>query len=381
MVEPQDHRHTLPWRAVGGHIWALPTEEGASPIAVTSDAMSPPALAEHIVTLHNADVHAATQLPLDASAAADAYMAEQWPTHTPADPVGLERVRDGYVDGYKTGWQEGVHVSAEEAENDLKMIRSLQSQVNAAYARAEAQEQRAQDLAEGRNAAAARVGELENEKAKAVRYAQDAEAAWRASQRVVEQVRAELGTTHAANVRLKESLAKLSERFQDLEHEHSDLLDDARIVASLSSAPGARQAAAERIRKMSPAVQDHLDEFEQEVAGKPVSERLELPEVTVRRGGIQFPTPDPSDDYDKGVPLHGAGHHIPSYAEGYRNGRNDTQQGYREPLETRDQALYAAHLLLAESVAAHEGTRTQWQKAVRRWQDEYVNVFGDGDAA
>lgn len=373
MSEPQDRRHFLPWRAVAGHIWAIPAEEGASPIAVTSEALSPPPLAEHIVTLHNAEVHTRTQLPLDASASADAYMAEQWTGANINDSVGLTNVRTAYVDGYKVGWQEGVHVSREEAENDQKVILSLRNQVDAAYKRAEGQEERAQDLAAGKNAAIQRIGETER--------------AFATSQREVQRYHAELSGVLDTNRRLQTSLAQLSERYQELEGAYSDLSDDARVACSLSSSPGAREAAMERIRKQSPAVQDHLNEFEQEVQaprgllGEQDSYGVLLPEMSVRRGGIQFPTSDPSDDYDKAVPLHGAGHHIPSYAEGYRNGRNDTQQGYREPLESRDQALYSAHLLLAESVAAHEGTRTQWQKAVRRWQDEYVHVFGDGDTA
>ena len=80
--------------------------------------------------------------------------------------------------------------------------------------------------------------------------------------------------------------------------------------------------------------------------------------------------------YDKTRSLRGKGHHSPSYAEGYKDGRNDTAMAFRDPLSERDQALYAAHLLLAESVAAREETRIPWQKAVRRWQDEYVAVFG-----
>lgn len=411
--QPQDQRLALPWNAMGGQIWATPKEQGAAPIAVSREVFSPPVLSQYLASLHNTDLHARQQLPLDASAAADEYMATQYASMTPHDTVGLERVRDGYVDGYKEGWREGVHISREEAENDKKMIASLKAQVDAAYARAEAmqetieqwrgssdtlkkqrddetaarafQEQELKRVIRERDAALAELKECREANVTWQRESNDLQAALRSTRSDVITYRglAEQGAKAEANLReLRVTHAELSEDYEEL-------LDDARIIASLGTAPGAREAAMKRVRARSGAVQDHLEEFEQEVAagkgqdptgvGAAVLDALGLPEMSVRRGGMQFPAPDPealTDAYDRAAPLHGQGHHTPSYAEGYRNGRNDIAQAFREPMDQRDQALYAAHLLLAESVAARPETRVPYQRAVRRWQDEYVTVFG-----
>lgn len=85
-----------------------------------------------------------------------------------------------------------------------------------------------------------------------------------------------------------------------------------------------------------------------------------------------------ADAYDKGIALEGVGHHTASYAEGYRNGQGDTTAAYREPMNERDQALYAAYLLLTEARTGRFDTRNPWGKAVDRWRDEYVKVFGGG---
>ena len=369
MTEPQDHRYALRWTHTRqGALLAEPREQGASPIVVGSIEGPEGQMALYIAGLHNAFRHQQEQLPNDASGAADAYMAEQWAGADLNDSVGLVNVRTAYVDGYKVGWQEGINVHREEAQNDQRVILSLRNQVEAAYRRAEAMQESIEQwrgssdtLKKQRDDETAARAFQEQELKRVIQERDDALVAWRASQKEREREGGELRAKHQELVRVQARLSGLAELAED----YRDLLDDARIVASLSSAPGARQAAAERIRRHSPAVQDHGEEFEQAVT---------LPNPGSHPDGIR--KDEPTDDYDKSTVLHGNGHHSPSYAEGYRDGRNDTAQAFKEPMDNRDQALYAAHLLLAESVAARPETRHPYQRAVRRWQDEYVAVFG-----
>lgn len=363
MSEPRDNRPNLPWVAQGGHIWTEPPIPNAAPLAVTSEALTPPQMADYIVGLHNAALRAATVTD-DVRDKGTAYANENYP----GEPIELKGiVQSTYIEAFNEGWA----ASAADVEQTIRDIAeqnaSLKAQVDAGY-------QRAEGLASANAALNERNAELA--------------AALRTVTKDRDTYRLDLGSNVQRAGLLQSRVNQLSDQLQDAETELSDLRDDARIAASLSSSPGAREAAMERIRRRSPAVQDQLEQFGRDVEANPLGEAPTLGQRAPFGDLSDYPPsdkaaqePGPITSYDKGKPLAGIGHHSPSYAEGYRIGREDTQQALREPIESSGQALYAAHLLLAESVAAHEGTRTQWQKAVRRWQDEYVRVFGDEDQA
>jgi hypothetical protein len=353
MSEPQDQRLGVPWNTTGKEIWTEPPVSGAPPLMVANLETTVEGLAGYLARVHNAHLRTADPLT-DVGTAADAYLQNQWN----GVEHGTEQiVRTAYVDGYGDGWRASTAVG--EAQ-----YRDLTGQVEAKDARLETMAGQLQRCQEDRN---------------------EIVAGWRAKQNEVEQVRADYQKALNELGALKKAHATLAERLADLEEAHRDLLDDARIAASLTTSPGAREAAAERIRRLSPTVQDQLQQFALDVQANPLGETPILP-PNAQGGYPALPTDYPPNDaagqapapdsYQKDRFIHGIGHHTPSFHEGYRLGHSDASQAYREPMDQRDQALYAAHLLLAESVAAREETRVPWQRAVGRWHKEYVAVFG-----
>lgn len=390
MSEPQDHRRDLPWRVEidqhepgrPGSIWTEPPIAGAAPLLVVQ-MLHPSALASYITELHNAALDYRSHLP-DLTLSADGYMATHWPTMTPQDTVGLERVRDAYADGYGDGWRASTAMGQQEARDQGKRLLSLMNQVEAA-------EKRADELA---------------------RQLQDAQAVMRtnAKDRDFYRDQADQGARDTASQR--GIIANLSERVSELE----DIADDARVLASHSSSPGAREAAAERLRKRSPAIQDHADQFEQEIdlaksfrltldpgevlngntdaavwarqfmlrfrdtqADEGVMREWFARAIEAGRSSVLVENPPLPGLYDKGVVLSGVGHHSPSYAEGYKDGRNDTGNAFREPMEDRDGLLYQALLLISSSVSAYTSTARQYQKTARTWSDRVAGLLDHRD--
>lgn len=388
MSEPQDHRLNLPWQSLGGHLLAIPQEPGALHIGVTTEALSPPALAEYIATLHNDALHARAQLPGDASSAADAYVHEHVPPTVGAEQVGSWR--QIYVDGYKEGWKEGIQVHRDDAVNDQKAIASLRAQVEAAYARAEHQQERTEELLAGNHELRKQLADTTENFQAASGELSDLRASFNQSQRDVQTYRglADQGAQDVA--RLKKRVEKLEDVSESLDAELSDIRDDVRIAFSRRSGPGAVDAAAKRLFERVNTIplsltEDSAEAFVAELNASPLvvfAARGNDKTATQKEREFEELVSDPPgsellpDGYDKAAVVHGVGHHSPSYAEGYRIGWSDVAKAFGEPMEQRDQALYAAHLLLTESVAAHEATKYPWQRAVRRWQDEYVRVFG-----
>lgn len=425
MSEPQDHRRDLPWKVETdqhepgrpGSIWTEPPIAGAAPLLVVQ-MLHPSALASYITELHNAALVYRSHLP-DLTLSADEYMATHYASKTPQDTVGLERVRDAYADGYGDGWRASTAIGQQEARDQGARMRSLMDQVEAA-------EKRSADL---------------------VRQLQDAQAVMRTNAKDRDFYRDQADQGAQETARQRGVIARQSEALNELE----DIADDARVLASHSSSPGAREAAAERLRARSPAIQDHAEQFEQEIDlaksfrltldpgevlhGNPdptvwarqfmlrfrdtqadegimrqwfaqaiktgtLNARKEgwsvdmdqvfLPAMSVNRGGIQFPparpevaasvdTEDVPDAYDKAIVLRGVGHHSPSYHNGYRVGREDVSNAFREPMEDRDGLLYQALLLISSSVSAYTSTARQYQKTARTWSDRVAGLLDHRD--
>lgn len=363
MSEPRDHRRNLPWQLEqgtrDGAIWTEPAIPGAAPVHVATVETTVDALAEYLVTLHN------QRLALHNNVDDVRNKAQNYAHRARgSEPVEVQHLaRESYVDGYNDGWETCDAAHEEEVRRLWQENASLRQQVEVAT-------ERDKRLVES-------IQAIQKER-------EDLRSAFSQAQRDLTTYRG-LSDQAAQDVaRFKVALARVHEEKAELEGAYSDLSDDARIACSLGSSPGAREAAMARIRKQSPAVQDHVEQFEREIyppnaqGGYPTISAVPTDYPPSDQAGQE---PGPLSSYDKGKPLPGIGHHSPSYAEGYRNGREDTGNALKEPLSERDQALYAAHLLLCESVAAREETRIPWQKAVRRWQEGYLGLVSPEDQA
>lgn len=379
-MEPQDHRLNLPWKHQDDGIWTEPAIPGAAPMLVLTAQTTVEGLHRYLASLHN-DRLGILNSTSDVRQRAQDYANQQ----RPSDPVEVKAiVADTYTEAYNAGWELRDAIHQEDLDRALAQNRSLKDQVAAAERRADTTVRTTQQVQEGRDGLAA---ELRNMREARDRVAADnallrsqveeLRGAFNGSQTALQQAHQEHGETMRRLTALEKRHADLAEKHADLEQEHADLQDDARIACSLSSSPGARDAAMERIRRHSGAIQDQVEQYARDFeelaaeATQRVADALDLPRELL----------ESTDAYDRGVPLHGVGHHSPSYAKGYAFGRSDTTHAYRDPMNERDQALYAAHLLLAESVAANDETATQWKAAVRRWREGYFGLVSTEDQA